>query len=146
MYVAPHRIPKDADPRWKPVVSTTDSVVVGREHLRRSPEVVLFLDVLHELLHVVQRQNGGELWDERYTYVNRPTELEAYGFAVDEARRLAIPQRYLRDYLKVMWTSPAEHRQLLRNLGLLAPRPPQRSGRGARRRSTGLSAPAGWPR
>ncbi|MCI4365340.1 MAG: hypothetical protein L3K10_04680 [Thermoplasmata archaeon] len=118
MYVAPHVKPVNADPRWRPVVTDGNCVVVSREHLRKSPALVLYLDIIHELLHVVQRNLGRELWDETYSYVNRPTELEAYQLAVDEARRLDIPDAFLREYLKVQWTSPSEHRQLLKNLGV----------------------------
>jgi hypothetical protein len=122
MYVAPHRVPKDADERWKPITSRGDCIVVSQEHLRRSPELVLYLDIVHELLHVIQRQKGRELWDETYDYVNRPTELEAYRLDVKEARRLGVPDSFLRRYLKVEWTTPAQHRRLLRNLGVSAPR------------------------
>ena len=121
MYVAPHVVPPDADPRWKPIVSRGDCIVVGQYHLRQSPEVVLYLDIIHELLHVVQRQRGRELWDEKYDYVSRPTELEAYRLDVREARRLGLTDAFLRRYLKVEWTTPAEHRRLLRNLGVSAP-------------------------
>jgi hypothetical protein len=131
MYVAPHALPKDADPRWKPVVSRTDCIVVGGDHLKQSPAMVLFLDIIHELVHLLQRQNGRELWDDDYSYVDRPTELEAYAFTMAEARRLGAPPAFLRDYLKVEWTTSTQHLRLLRNLeGYL--RPPE-SGRVLRR-------------
>ena len=120
MYVAPHRLPPDADARWNPVVSRGECVVVGLYHLRKSPALVLYLDVLHELCHVVQRWDGRPLWDEAYSYVDRPTEVEAYRFAVEEARRLGVGDAFLRDYLKVMWVSPKEHRRLLANVGVSA--------------------------
>jgi hypothetical protein len=120
MYVAPH---EDAVQRrrrrgWKPVVSETDCVVVGRSHLAESPSIVLYLDILHELCHVCQRQEGRELWDETYAYVDRPTEVEAYRFAVEEARRLGVSDRFLAGYLEVEWVEPAEHQRLLRTLGV----------------------------
>ncbi len=118
MYVAPHEIPPNADRRWKPVTSPDDCVVVSGEHLRKSPSMVLYLDILHELCHVVQRWDGRELWDETYSYVDRPTEVEAYKFAVREARRLGVDDRFLRDYLRVIWVSPKEHRRLLTNVGV----------------------------
>lgn len=116
MYVAPHALPKDADPRWKPIVSATDCIVIGDEHLKRSPEMVLFLDIIHEIIHLLQRQNGRELWDDDYSYVDRPTELEAYAFTMGEARRLGAMPAFLREYLKVEWTTSAQHRRLLLNL------------------------------
>ncbi|HTP54920.1 MAG TPA: hypothetical protein VML94_08210 [Thermoplasmata archaeon] len=123
MYVAPHALPKDADRRWKPVVSKTDCIVVGGEHLRRSPGMVLFLDIIHEMVHLLQRHDGRELWDEEYSYVDRPTELEAYAFTLGEARRLGASPAFLREYLKVEWTTPTQHRRLVRNLGGYLGRP-----------------------
>jgi hypothetical protein len=120
MYVAPHELPPDADKRWKPLVTEDDCVVISREHLQRSPAMVLYLDILHELFHVIQRQSGRELWDEKFSYVNRPTEVEAYQFAVEEARRLRVPDSFLDDYLRVMWVSKKDHRQLLKNVGVSA--------------------------
>ncbi|MCI4350787.1 MAG: hypothetical protein L3K15_04670 [Thermoplasmata archaeon] len=118
MYVAPHEIPPDADKRWKPIVTADDCVVVSNYHLTRSPAVVLYMDILHELYHVVQRQAGRELWDDDYDYVDRPTEVEAYRFAVEEARRLNAPDSFLREYLRVEWVSERHHRRLLKNLGV----------------------------
>lgn len=118
MYVAPHRIPADADSRWRPITARGDCIVVSGEHLRESPAMVLYMDVLHELYHVVQRRQGRELWDEKYAYVDRPTELEAYQFAIDEARRLGVKDPFLRAYLRVAWVGARDHRRMLTNLGV----------------------------
>jgi hypothetical protein len=118
MYVAPHEVPPDADARWKPITSPDDCIVVSREHLQKSPALVLYMDILHELYHVVQRRAGRELWDEKYSYVDRPTEVEAYQFAVEEARKLRASEPFLRDYLRVAWVSHKEHRRLLKNVGV----------------------------
>jgi hypothetical protein len=118
MYVAPHELPPDAGDRWKPVVTEDDCIVVGLEHLRKSPAWVLYLDILHELFHVLQRRAGRELWDERYSYVDRPTEVEAYQFALVEARRMKAPDSSLREYLRVPWVSKKDHLRLLANLGV----------------------------
>jgi hypothetical protein len=118
MYVAPHELPPDADKRWQPIVTPDDCIVVGGPHLRKSPAFTIYLDILHELFHVFQRQAGRELWDDKYDYVDRPTELEAYRFGVEEARRLHATDAYLREYLRVMWVSERRHRRLLRNLGV----------------------------
>lgn len=125
MYVAPHELPPNPDPRWRPVVSRDDVVVASRSHLRQSSAMVLYLDILHELFHVVQRSDGRELWDEKYEYADRPTEVEAYLFAVNEARRLSAPETFLQEYLKVEWMSADDHRRLCEHVGV-AP-PPKRS-------------------
>lgn len=121
MYVAPREVPADASAEWAPITSADECVVIGHAHLRKSPSLVLYLDILHELFHVLQRQAGRELWDDRYEYVDRPTEVEAYAFAVEEARRLNADDAFLREYLKVDWVSAKDHRRLLKRLGVSAP-------------------------
>lgn len=121
MYVAPHEVPPFAKAvGWEPVTSDSDCIVVGRRHLARSPRITVYLDILHELFHVFQRRAGRELWDLSKGYAGSPTEIEAYGFALDEARRLGATDRYLRKYLEVEWISAKEHALLLRNLGVPA--------------------------
>lgn len=121
MYVAPHEVPPFAKAvGWEPVTSATDCIVIGRRHLSKSPPITVYLDILHELYHVFQRRAGRELWDISNGYAGSPTEIEAYSFAIAEARRLGASDRYLRKYLEVDWISAKEHRQLMRNLGVPA--------------------------
>jgi len=121
MYVAPHVPPPFAKAvGWKPVTSKADCIVVGRRHLSRSPSITLYLDILHELYHVFQRRAGRELWDISNGYAGSPTELEAYAFAIAEARRLGATNRYLREYLEVDWIDRKEHARLVKNLGIPA--------------------------
>ncbi|MGI0132324.1 MAG: ImmA/IrrE family metallo-endopeptidase [Thermoplasmata archaeon] len=121
MYVAPREVPPDAPKEWRPVTSQDECVVIGHAHLTKSPSMVLYLDILHELYHVLQRQDGRELWDDRFEYVDRPTEVEAYAFAVEEARRLGASDAFLREYLKVEWVNSTDHLRLLKRLGVTAP-------------------------
>lgn len=117
MYVAPHEVPAFAKAvGWKPVTSDSDCIVVGRTHLAKSPALTVYLDILHELFHVFQRRAGRELWDISHGYADSPTEVEAYRFAVREARRLGASDRYLRHYLRVEWIDAKEYARLLRNL------------------------------
>jgi hypothetical protein len=121
MYVAPEKVPKEAGGRWKPVLANgTDCIVIGESHLRESPPLILFLDIFHELCHILQRHDGRELWDRRYSYVTRPTEVEAYKFVVDEARLLKVKDEVLREYLRVEWITAKEFRTLLDALGVPA--------------------------
>jgi hypothetical protein len=120
MYVAPHQAPPFAEEAgWKPFTSATNCIVVGHKHLAESPSITLYMDIYHEFFHILQRDAGRELWDPKYGYVDSPTELQAYGFSIAEARRLGAPDSFLRSYLEVEWVSPSDHRRLLRNLGLL---------------------------
>lgn len=97
------------------------NIIAGLGYLRDGDEKTLYLDVLHELTHIRQWHAGKELWDRRYAYVDRPTEIEAYKVAVDEARRLGMTDREIADYLRVEWTSREEHERLCKHLGVQSP-------------------------
>ena len=117
MYVAPWDMPPGARGQWKPVLSPgSDCIVVGKDHLGDSSDLMLFMDIFHELCHVIQRHGGANLWPPGLSYVQRWTEVEAYRFVVAEARRLGISDGFLREYLKVEWISEDEHLQLLETL------------------------------
>jgi hypothetical protein len=119
MYVAPWELPKGMRRQWKPVMAPgRDCIVVGQGHLRDSPDIVLFMDVYHELCHVVQRRDGANLWEPGVGYVERWTEIEAYRFVVREARELGVSDEFLREYLKVEWISESEHKVLLGQVGV----------------------------
>jgi hypothetical protein len=121
MYVAPFDVPKSFRRRWKPVVSPdSDCIVVGSNHLKESPALTLFLDIFHELCHVRQRHDGRDLWPEKLSYVRRPTEIEAYQFVVDEARRYGVANATLREYLRVEWVEDEELLELFQTLGVPA--------------------------
>ncbi len=126
MYVAPWELPPFARARgWEPVVApNVDCIVVGLGHLRDSPDMILFLDIFHELCHLLQRRDGANLWEPGLSYVERRTEVDAYRFVVDEAHALGVPDDYLREYLKVEWITKKEHEQLLAAVGV---GPPARS-------------------
>jgi hypothetical protein len=119
MYVAPHEIPPNARREWKPVVSPeSDCIVVGQSHLGESSELMLFMDIYHELCHILQRQGGANLWEPGVSYVKRWTEVEAYRFVVEEARALGTSDDFLREYLRVEWISDDEHAELLAELSV----------------------------
>ncbi len=120
MYIAPWEMPREAGSEWQPVITPkgSDCIVVGESHLRTSPALIVFLDIFHELCHVLQRHAGRELWDRRFSYVERPTEVEAYRFVIDEARLLHVPDAVLRDYLKVEWIDATDLLKLLSAMGV----------------------------
>lgn len=94
------------------------SLVVGLEHITTSDPRTVYLDVVHELVHVKQHSEGRDLYDRRYRYVDRPTEVEAYRVAVEEARRIGMSDKEIFDYLHVEWISAEEHRRLAMRLGV----------------------------
>lgn len=136
MYVAPRRTPPEVrSAGFRMVETPDDAIVVARGHLQNSPLMDVYLDLIHEFLHILQRHQGRELWPGRLPYADRPTEVEAYAFSVVEARRLGVPDAYLRKYLHVPWIGRREFQHLLRNVGV----PPTRV-RHAHRRSRARGA------
>ena len=119
MYVAPRRTPPEVRAAgFRMVESKDDEIVVAQSHLVNSPGMDVYLDIIHEFLHILQRKQGRELWTGRIPYVDRPTEVEAYSLSVAEARRLGVPDSYLREYLRVTWVSKTDYLRLLRHLGV----------------------------
>lgn len=100
----------------------TGSIVVNTQYLRTGDERHLYLDAIHELVHVRQFREGKELFDKRYSYVDRPTEIEAYSVAVEEARRIGMGDEEIVDYLRVEWVTEEEFQRLLVKVGV-KPRP-----------------------
>lgn len=122
MYVAPAKTPPEvAAAGFRMVESREDVIVVARGHLANSPTMDVYLDIIHEFLHILQRKQGRALWlGPKVSYVDRPTEVEAYSYSVAEARRLGVPDTYLRKYLEVTWVGKSEYLRLLRNVGVSA--------------------------
>jgi hypothetical protein len=96
------------------------SLVVGLEYLQTADVRYLYLDVIHELAHVKQYLDGRELFDENYSYVDRPTEVEAYQCTVKEARKIGMADDAIAEYLYVEWITRKEHARLLRTLGVVS--------------------------
>jgi hypothetical protein len=94
------------------------SVMVNANYLKEGERTYIYLDVVHELVHIRQHLEGKELWDRRYAYVDRPTELEAYRAALREARRIGLSEKKIVDYLKVDWVSEEDFRRFLGTLGV----------------------------
>ena len=94
------------------------SIVVSAKYLREGREVDVYLDVIHELVHIRQHREGKELWDKNFEYVDRPTEIEAYKAAVKEARRLGMDEKQVADYLRVEWIPREVFERFLKNVGV----------------------------
>jgi len=94
------------------------SIVINAKYLKEGKEIDVYLDVIHELVHIRQHHEGKELWDKDYKYTDRPTEIEAYKVAVKEARRLGLSEKQVVEYLKVEWIPEDEFRSFLENVGV----------------------------
>ncbi len=87
-------------------------LIVNSRYFNKGSRVDIYLDVIHELVHVKQFMEGKELFDVNYGYTTRPTEIEAYRHAVEEARRMGLGDQRICEYLKTEWMSDEGLRQL----------------------------------
>ena len=94
------------------VDSSDGHLVISKGYLNNGNRTDIYLDLIHELCHVKQFMEGRELFDPRYDYVERPTEIEAYRYAVQEARRLGLSEERICLYLKTEWMSEYDFKRL----------------------------------
>ncbi len=100
------------------VDNTDGHLFVNGRYLNNGDRTDIYLDVVHELCHVKQWMDGRELFDERYDYVDRPTEIEAYRYTVQEAKRIGLNRERILQYLKTEWMSEEDLHRLVKNMGL----------------------------
>jgi hypothetical protein len=103
------------------VDSSNGHLVVSARYLNSGDKVDIYLDLIHELCHVRQLMEGKELFDSRYSYVERPTEIEAYRYAVQEARRLGLSDARICEYLKTEWVSDRDLKFLAKAVNVTCP-------------------------
>lgn len=100
-------------------------LIANANYLRDGETRAIYLDLIHELVHVKQFREGRELslnFGKRFEYVDRPTELEAYKHTIREARRLGMTDDEIMDYLNVTWLDEEELKRLARHLRVKVPR------------------------
>ena len=78
-------------------------IVLSEWYYREGGDLDLYLDLLHELAHLRQLEEGLDLWDERFEYVDRPTEIEGYTVAIEEGRRLGMTDEDVLRHLNNPW-------------------------------------------
>ena len=105
-------------PRYMKVDNDNGSILIGLNHIQNSETVILYLDIIHELVHVKQHRQGLNLYDRSKAYVDRQTELDAYAVAVKEAKRIGLTNKQILDYLSVEWITPEEHLRLAKKLNI----------------------------
>jgi hypothetical protein len=98
------------------VDDTDGHMLVNARYLKNGDKVDIYLDVVHELCHVKQFMEGKELFDPRYDYVDRPTEVEAYRYTAKEARRLGLSEEQILRYLKTEWMDAESLQKLAKNV------------------------------
>jgi hypothetical protein len=93
-------------------------LTISKGYLNNGNRTDIYLDLIHELCHVKQFMDGRELFDPRYDYVERPTEIEAYRYAVKEARRLGLSEERICLYLKTEWMSEYDFKRLAKSVNV----------------------------
>ncbi len=91
-------------------------IVISKKYLKHGNKTDIYLDLVHELCHVKQFTEGKELFDPNYSYVDRPTEIEAYRYTVKEARRIGLTEKRICHYLKTEWISDSDFRRLTKSV------------------------------
>ena len=93
-------------------------LVISKNYLNNGDKTDIYLDLIHELCHVKQYMDGKELFDPRYDYVERPTEIEAYRYCIQEARRLGLSDERIRCYLRTEWMNESDFKKLAKSVNL----------------------------
>lgn len=91
---------------------------VSANYLNNGDIIDLYLDVIHELVHVKQFMEGKELRDRNFGYVDRPTEIEAFLHAVNEGKRLGMSHNQILEYLQTERMNDEELNRLVKALKL----------------------------
>lgn len=104
------------DARYMRVSDNDGRLLISPNYLRRGRKEFIYLDLIHELIHVRQFNQGHDIYDPKYRYIDRPTELEAFTSAVAEARRIGLSDPEIYEYLKVDWISIPELEELANRL------------------------------
>jgi len=100
------------------VDNTDGHLFVNGKYLNGGDKTDIYLDVVHELCHVKQWMDGRELFDERYDYVDRPTEIEAYRHTIQEAKRIGLSHDRILQYLKTEWMTDEDLYKLVKNMNM----------------------------
>jgi hypothetical protein len=92
------------------------AIVLMEDYYLRGNDLDLYLDLLHELTHLRQLAEGHPLWDKRFAYVDRPTEIEGYAVAIEEGMRLGMSKPDIIRHLSNPWMTSADIRRLFENV------------------------------
>ncbi len=93
-------------------------ILMSAHYLKNGNERDIYLDIIHELVHVKQFLEGKELFENRWEYVDRPTEVDAYRQAVKEARRLGMTDKEIYQYLETEWMTEEDLKRLAEAVGV----------------------------
>lgn len=92
------------------------AIVLTDHYYSRGNSVDLYLDLIHELVHLRQLAEGKNIWDRTFPYVDRPTEIEGYAIAIEEGLRLGLTEPEIFNHLSNPWMTHAEVLRLRKNV------------------------------
>ncbi|MDX1612253.1 MAG: hypothetical protein R3185_07780 [Candidatus Thermoplasmatota archaeon] len=99
----------------------TGHILCPEAYTRTHEPLIVYLDILHELVHVRQVLEGKRVYHFPEPYVTWPTEIEAYRITYDEARRLELPDAWFWNYLAVPWVDDEDLIRLGKTIGMSDP-------------------------
>jgi hypothetical protein len=92
----------------------TKRITITKEYLSETESGTLYLDFVHEMIHIWQITKGKDVFDRSVSYVDAPTEIEAYRYTIEDAKRIGFSRKDIVDYLKVRWITDEEHSRLVK--------------------------------
>jgi hypothetical protein len=92
------------------------AIVLVERYYRQGSPLDLYLDLIHELTHLRQLAERQDVWDERFPYVDRPTEIEGYAVAIEEGLRLGMTEEDIASHLSNPWMTGDDVRRLRTNI------------------------------
>ena len=98
---------------------------VNANYLNNGDVTDLYLDIIHELVHVKQFMEGKKIFSKNLIHVDRYMEIEACRHAVDEARRLGLSDEQIFEYLRTDWMREEDLRKLAKALNVRVDAPPK---------------------
>lgn len=96
--------------------SETVKIYMGKSCIFQIDENFLYLDVIHLIIHIKQLLQGKELFDHRFDYTNRPTELEAYRYTIEEAKRIGMDGDDIVNYLRIKETDDIQMKRMMEKI------------------------------
>jgi hypothetical protein len=91
-------------------------IALAYDYYKNGKPIDLYLDILHEMTHLRQLEEGKNLWDMEKAYVDRGTEIESYAIVMREAARLGLTRADFLDHLQAPWMTEADIARLLDNI------------------------------
>ena len=87
---------------------------INKDYLSKTDSGTLYLDFIHEMVHIWQIDEGKNVFDRSVSYVDKPTEIEAYRHTVEDAKQIGFNTIDIIDYLNVRWIDNEEHQRLVK--------------------------------